>query len=315
MKKLAFAGLIAIGLAVLLPLRPADAQTGTAPARRIALTFDDLPVHGPLPPGVTRTQVAQRIADTLVRYRAPQVYGFINARAMTQEPGSDEVLRIWRAAGFPLGNHAFSHMDLHTNSVDAFAQDILANEPTLRTFMGGGDWHWFRFPYLREGDTPEKYAAVRAVLAKQAYRVAQVTVSFDDYAYNAPYARCAAAGNREALSFLERSYMERAAESLVRGRDAAQRLFGRDINHVMLLHIGAFQTVMLPRLLDLLREQGYTLIGLPDAQADKAYEMAPTKPGPRLGTLLGQIEAAPPTPWRSDGEFGRLSSLCAAPRP
>jgi peptidoglycan/xylan/chitin deacetylase (PgdA/CDA1 family) len=277
----------------------------------MALTFDDLPVHGPLPPGVTRVQVAQSIVDTLVKYGAPNVYGFINARAMTQEPGSEEALRIWRAAGFPLGNHAFSHMDLHANSVQAFERDVLANEATLRALMGDGDWRWFRFPYLREGETPEKYAVVRTMLTRHAYRVAQVTVSFDDYAFNAPYARCAAVGDREALAFLEQSYMERAAESLVRGRDAAQRIFGRDINHVMLLHIGAFQTVMLPRLLDLLREQGFTLIGLPEAQADKAYETRPTKDGPRLGTLLGQLDANPPAPWQTAEAFGRLSTLCA----
>jgi hypothetical protein len=211
-------------------------------------------------------------------------------------------------------NHAWSHMDLHANSADTFERDILGNEATLRSYMGDLDWRWFRFPYLREGDTPEKYAAVRAFLAEHRYRVAQVTISFHDYAYNAPYARCAASANREGLKFLEENFLAGAAESLVRGRDAALRTVGRDIDHVMLLHIGAFQTVMLPRLLELLREKQFAIIGLQEAQADKAYETPPRRPGPRLGTFLDQIEIDPPKPAAESGDlFARLNALCADP--
>ena len=39
----------------------------------------------------------------------------------------------------------------------------------------------------------------------------------------------------------------------------------------MLLHVGGFQMVMLPRLMDLLRREGFTLVTLPEAQADPAY--------------------------------------------
>ncbi len=79
----------------------------------------------------------------------------------------------------------------------------------------------------------------------------------------------------------------------------------------MLLHVGAFQTVMLPRLLDLLREKGFAIISLQEAQKDKAYETAPQRPGPRSGTFLGQVEVDPPTtPSRSRDIFATLSALC-----
>ena len=140
--------------------------------------------------------------------------------------------------------------------------------------------------------------------------MAQVTISFNDYAYNAPYARCAASGDRAGLAFLEQSYLDRAADSLARGREEARRVFGRDIDHVMLLHIGAFQTVMLPRLLDLLREKGFAVISLQEAQADKAYETVPRRPAPRAGTLLDQVEVDPPGTPQSSDVFARLDALC-----
>ena len=54
------------------------AAPGAAPAREIAITFDDLPAHSDLPPGVTRVRVAQRIIDALKAAHLPPVYGFFN---------------------------------------------------------------------------------------------------------------------------------------------------------------------------------------------------------------------------------------------
>ena len=217
---------VSAGLCVLCAVLFASAVEQTTDARppRVALTFDDLPNHGPLPPGMSRVDVAKSILSTLKAYHAPAVYGFINARQLEAHPADAEVLRLWRAAGFPLGNHTFSHMDLHANAAEDFERDVAANEPALRSYMPGGGWGWFRYPFLREGDSAEKYRAVRAMLTRRGYRIAQVTLSFDDYAYNDPYARCVTRYDRDGIAWLEQSYRERAAESLTRGREAARDL-------------------------------------------------------------------------------------------
>ena len=44
------------------------------------------------------------------------------------------------------------------------------------------DWHWFRYPYLHEGDTLEKRHAVIKYLQEYNYKVAEVTLDFEDYA-------------------------------------------------------------------------------------------------------------------------------------
>ncbi len=286
-------------------------QAGDSPPVRVALTFDDLPDHGPLPPNSSRVEVAKSIIATLEAHHSPPVYGFVNAKQLEAHPADAEVLRLWREAGFPLGNHTYSHMDLHTNSAEAFEADVAANEATLRSYMGDRDWHWFRYPFLREGNSSEKYRAVRDMLTRRGYRVAQVTLSFDDYAYNDPYARCVARNDREGIAWLEQSYRERAAESLVRGRDEARALFGHDIGHVMLLHIGAFETVMLPRLLEILQQQGFTLTTLEDAQAAAAYTAPPDTEGTWSGTFLDQMAAVRRRPPAAPTDvFARLDALC-----
>jgi peptidoglycan/xylan/chitin deacetylase (PgdA/CDA1 family) len=307
----AVAALAAAGL-ILAATRTTSSQA--ARQARVALTFDDLPSHGPVPQGLSRVDIAKRIIDTLQNYQAPPTYGFINAKKVADRPEDEDVLRVWRAAGFPLANHAYSHMDLHTNTADAFERDVLANEPALRALMGDADWHWFRYPFLREGDTPEKYHAVKAALVKHGYRIAQVTLDFNDYAYNDPYARCLAREDEEAIAWLKQSYLDRASDSLTRGQDAARAIFGRDINHVMLLHIGGFETVMLPKLLDLLRDRGFVLTTLEDAQSDPAYATVPDRQGNWNGTLLNQLRTRPSQPPAEPPAgptvFEKLGAIC-----
>lgn len=162
------------------------ALAAAAAAQEVALTFDDLPAHGPLPPGMTRLDIAKSIIATLKAANAPQVYGFLNAVKLEQVLEDRAVLEEWRAAGFMLGNHTYTHMSLTDNTAEAFEKDIAANEPVLRSLMGNEDWHWFRYPFLWEGETLEKRNTVRAYLKDHGYRIAQVTLDFEDYAWNAP---------------------------------------------------------------------------------------------------------------------------------
>ena len=150
------------------------------------------------------------------------------------------------------------------------------NEGTLEGFMGGRDWHWFRYPYLNEGDTLEKRHEVRKYLRERGYKVAQVTIDFQDWAWDDPYARCMDKHDSQAVEWLKSSYLSMAAEYVSLGQKMAVMLFGRDIRHVLLLHIGAFDSVMLPSLLDSLAEAG---IRIRIAAGSGARSRVPNRPG------------------------------------
>jgi len=138
--------------------------------------------------------------------------------------------------------------------------------------MQGQDWHWFRFPFLAEGDTPEKRAGIRAFLLQHGYKIAGVTMSFGDYEWNEPYARCQEKGDAKAIALLEKSYLAAADEDVTYRRAMSRALFARDIPYVLLMHVGAFDARMLPRLLDLYRSRGFQFVSLEEAESDHFYD-------------------------------------------
>ena len=261
-------------------------------AQEVALTFDDMPAHGPVPEGLTRVGIITAILKDLKAAQAPKVYGFINAGKLEQVPADMEVLKLWRAAGFPLANHTYTHPSLNKISAKEFEQNIEQNEKPLKSLMDGEDWHWLRYPFLDEGDTVEKRREVRGYLQDHGYRIAQVTLDFQDWAWNSPYARCMAKKDDKAIEQLKKMYVDTASEFLDLGPRLAKLVYGRDIKHVLLLHVGAFETVMLPRLMELLKQRGYKLITLPEAESDEAYKSDPDIVLTEGGTLLEQMIVA-----------------------
>jgi peptidoglycan-N-acetylglucosamine deacetylase len=258
---------------------------------QVAFTFDDLPAHGPLPPGEYRPAPMRTIINVLKTEHMPPTYGFVNGFRTAEYPYQAELLREWLAAGNPLGNHTWSHPSLDKSSAKKYIHNIAENEPLLEKVDPLGDWHWFRFPYLEEGDTMAKRNAVRDYLLDHHYKIAEVTLDFGDYMWNDAYARCAVKHEDAAVASLHDSYLATADEYITYSRALSQRLYGRDIPYVLLLHVGAFDAKMLPDLIALFRKRGFTFVTLPQAESDPAYSVDPKVAYPG-GGLLMELAAA-----------------------
>jgi peptidoglycan/xylan/chitin deacetylase (PgdA/CDA1 family) len=277
----------------------------------VALTFDDLPAAGSLPPGQNRSKVATLLAAELKANHLAGTYGFVNAVKLENDPDAQQALRIWVDAGMNIGSHTWSHTSLTDNTVEAYEQEIVHNEPALAQYGEMHDWRWFRYPFLAEGDTPEKHNAVRSYLKEHGYRVAQVTLNFDDYAWNEPYGRCLAKQDEAAIADLKQSYLDNAAESLRVGREVERVAFGHEIPNVILLHATAFTTLMLPELLDLMRQQGFQFAALAEVERDPAYAREPDTQK-FSGLFLNQFMDAGklPYPPSKPRPFEKLRNLC-----
>jgi peptidoglycan/xylan/chitin deacetylase (PgdA/CDA1 family) len=241
----------------------------------VAITVDDLPRHGEIPNGSTRLQIAEKMLAALKAHHVPEVYGFINAKKEKEVPEEREVLKLWVKAGYPLGNHTFSHPDLIKSSVNEFEEEIKKDEPELKTLSGKFDWHYFRYPFLREGDTIEKREAVREYLKNNHYKIAQVTIDFEDWSWNNPYARCADLHDQKSVAWLKATYLKNSTDQLERAGQLSQALFKKTIKHILLLHIGAFDAEMIDSLLTAYEKAGVKFIPLSEAVSDPVYELDP----------------------------------------
>jgi len=255
-------------------------------AQTVAITFDDLPLNGELPPGVTRLKIARDTIAVLKARHVPPTYGFVNAQKLEGNADAADALKVW-VASEPIGSHTYGHIDLNANSVESFEREIAENEPVLELLVArDANWHWFRYPFLREGDTVEKRRAVRSYLESRGYRVAQVTLDWEDYLWNSSYARCVAKNDASAIEWLRSSYLQVQSSYLDLGRQLAQLVYGRDINHVLLLHLGAFSSTILPDALDLVEKKGFKLVTLEEAENDPVYQGDPDVGSKYGGTML-----------------------------
>jgi peptidoglycan/xylan/chitin deacetylase (PgdA/CDA1 family) len=253
----------------------------------IAITVDDLPVHGPETPGMDRMQIEARLLAAFRKHRLPPVTGFVNGSKIDQAP---LVRGLWQAFGNPIGNHGFRHLSLTDTSVADYVADIEANESFITTKI-------FRYPFLFEGETLEKRDAVRGWLFQHGYRIAQVTVDGDDWVWNPPYARCTEKRDWITLGRLRRTFLDAQVRYLAHYRALAQQLLGREPRHIYLLHVGAMDADQMDALLSSLEAAGARFITLERALEDPLYQTDPkfaTKDG---STLLDKMSAAQKLPY------------------
>jgi len=233
----------------------------------LAITVDDLPAHGPLPPGRTRAQVVRALAAAFRREKVP-VFGFFNASFGRSEPGWNDAVAAWRSAGLRLGNHTFGHVRLDAVGADAFLADTVANEaPLAAAAPAGSDWHWLRYPFLNEGSDPAVRDTVRRGLRGRGYRIAGVSMSFNDFAWQAAYAACLAGGDRPGAARLKRAFLADARTAALAARSAR-------VPQILLLHAGAMDADVMPALLGLYRRLGFRFVSLERASADPYWAAA-----------------------------------------
>jgi peptidoglycan/xylan/chitin deacetylase (PgdA/CDA1 family) len=275
--------------------RPASATPSAArslapePARMVAVTFDDLPG---IAQGDRSLAAHARITEGLLgqirAHRVPAI-GFVNEEKLLTDGRVDDrrvdLLRQWARAGLELGNHGYSHLDLHATPVDAYIADVARGDSVTRTVLAetGARPRWFRHPFLHTGRTLEDRRRVEASLAERGYRVAPVTIDNYDYLFAAAYDRAPADSVRRRVADEYVRYMERVTAYYEQQSTA---LLGREIPQVLLLHANHLNADHFGRLAEMYARRGYAFVPLEQALRDPAYASEDTYTGPAGITWL-----------------------------
>ena len=173
--------------------------------------------------------------------------------------------------------------------------------------------HRYRKGLVTDVSGPQRNACPGTLnwLTAHHYRTAKVTMDFEDYLWNGPYARCVANHDDKAIQALHASYLAAAGQSMNVYRLLSYELYGREIPYILLLHVGAFEAVMLPDLLKLYRRAGFTFVSLPQAASDPAYALDPDLAIQGGGTLMELVAATRKLPYPPNPKpYKQLSDFC-----
>ncbi|WP_296817818.1 polysaccharide deacetylase family protein [Brevundimonas sp.] len=253
-----------------------------AQSRAVAVTFDDLPYQAPSAM-LCDPEAAMALTDAFVGMLRPldtRGTAFVNEGKVCEAQRAallPRILNAWLDAGLGLGNHTFSHINIHRNTVEAYLADVDAGAPVTRAVLAarGQELVWFRHPYLFTGETPEKKAGIAAGLAERGYRVAPVTIDNNDWMFGALYRQAEAAGDTALMARIGEAYVAHMAAVLDHFEPySAELTEGREPAQILLLHANSLNRDWYPAVHRLYLERGYRFVTLEEAMADPIYAHA-----------------------------------------
>jgi uncharacterized protein (TIGR02246 family) len=243
------------------------------PERPLLVTVDDLPVAGGLHTEPDdRRRVTDGLLGALARHRVPAL-GFVlwsNVRSHADRA----LLDRWLAAGHELGNHSDRHLSLTATDAESWIADVERARAGLDGFLRGRgrSLRFFRFPFLREGDTEAKVDAVRAWLARTGQRNVSVTIDDQDWSFEEPWVKAKDAAARERVAA---DYLSALQLSVRHHEEAGDRILGRRAPQVLLLHANAVGAANWDRLFTWLVETGHRFATADEVLADPVFADLP----------------------------------------
>jgi len=263
--------------------------------RRVAVTFDDLPLGGPQFDVERMAAMTDKLVASITAAGAPAV-GFVNESKVDVEGETGvrlALLRTWTDAGLELGNHTYSHPSPHHVPLQDYFDDIVRGEPFTRMLLAEQrrELRYFRHPFLRRGRTLEDKGAIDSFLAGRGYTIAPVTMDNVDYLFSAVYTDAKTRGDVELMERIADAYLEFSAKIYEFYEGVAEKLFGRSIAHVYLLHANELNADLFDRFAELTRARGYEFITLDEALTDAAYATADRYAGPAGTSWLFRWDA------------------------
>lgn len=264
--------------ALLLAARP--------PRRQIAVTFDDLPGVSVAGEGVAAARGMTERLLTGIKAAAVPAVGFVNEAKLAsngeRDPARVALLEMWTGAGLELGNHTYSHPDLHRTALPTFREDVVLGEPVTRSLLEkrGGRMRYFRHPFLHTGRDLETKKAFEEFLARRGYRVAPVTVDNSEWIFARAYVNALARRDVRAAGRIAGAYAPYMERKVAYYERQSVALFAREIPQVLLLHANSLNADRFGALAAMLQKRGYSFVSLEEALRDPAYTSADTYTGP-----------------------------------
>lgn len=252
-------------------------------AKRICITVDDLPgasfprsmessSHSIMQVNTGIVDVFRQFGCPAVGFVTPQNQDFCGIPVVSGEL-LERIIDVWLVAGLEVGNHTLTHPHIHEIGVERYIEDVAAAAEILEPILHRYDQEltYFRHPYLRTGHNEAAKKSLAQYLQSHGCTVAPVTAYNEDWAFAQAFARAHEQNDQSQKEKITERYLSFTEDSLSFAEALSDKLFGRQIAHITVIHASFFTSLCLEELLNLLRGRGYSFISLADALLDEAY--------------------------------------------
>jgi uncharacterized protein (TIGR02246 family) len=250
--------------------------------RPLLVTVDDLPLAS----RSLHASADERRTITRDLLAALERHGIHAVGLVTWGNVQDETdrasLEAWLDAGHELGNHSTRHLSYTATEPAAFIADVDSCRARLAEILAprGRTVRFFRFPFLREGNTTEKVDAMRAYLGTSGQRNLPVTLDNQDWSHERPWVDARRAGRDRDLARIACDYQAALRAEI---RDQERRgddLAGRPLPQILLLHANEVGAAQWHALFAWLAETGHRFAAADEVLGDSIFARIPSVAAP-----------------------------------
>ena len=229
---------------------------------KISFTFDDGQINDF---GEYKLEIWNKLLLNNLKKHHLKAILFSSGRNKTSEKGK-YVLSSWNDAGHLIANHTFSHVNFNakTTSLESFKLELTKNDAIIKSYSNY--YPYFRFPYLKEGDTKEKIEGFRAFMKQKGYKNGYVSIDASDWYIDSRLVKRLQENPKADISGYRDYYKKHLFNRALYYDSLAYQLTNRHINHVILLHHNLAAALFLDDLIKHFEENGWEVM-----DADKAY--------------------------------------------
>ena len=183
-----------------------------------------------------------------------------------------KLLDSWDREGHLIANHTVTHPNFNWENVYAqeFENELLKADALIKGY--DNYVRLFRFPYLKEGNTPEKVDSIRQILQSHDYRHGHVTIDASDWYIDSRLRKRLRQNPEANLDGFRDFYLQHLFDRASYYEKLAYELTGRHIAHTLLLHHNLSSALFLEDLIEHFQSKGWRVISAKDAFTDPIFQ-------------------------------------------
>jgi len=195
---------------------------------------------------------------------------FVTGNYKTGAKGK-KLLQSWNNDGHKIANHTLNHSNYNndSHSFDEFKDDFIKNDEIINSYSNY--CKFFRFPYLKEGNTQKKIDSVRAFLKEQNYRNGHVSIDASDWYIDSRLVKRLRENPNADISDFRAYYLNHIWEHAQFYEQLSLEINGRHISHTLLLHHNLAAALFIDDLIKMFKDKCWIIESASKAYNDPIY--------------------------------------------